>query len=939
MVWWQRIAPVGAALSTCPLMSRRVWCGDTDGKASGKPPQPAFQPLSSYNQIVKSFDSRTAAYRDLGANLRIKSHCARVFKSRPNHSLLFCHLHPSCKWTSALVRVGERWELRSATDADSSQHNANCAELRGKRGLDTLEQRKALEEKFTGSAIPLRPREALRSMSGIVGPDSEVGVDLPAVQRLKKTICGGDAKTKVDLGELTQAVLGHTQVPAAKHKGFFAVKDIRRSPGGAPHVILVATTPHLLSRWTLSRVACIDGGWKYNVMGYPLHLFGVLNEQGNMAVTGLGVTSTVSKPFVAEMLRAYARQVSAVNERNSSKDFLMSDAEGAYREGMKEAFGGENLMCWFHVVSAVRDWLGKHAKLDGKHKHELWIKVVKPDLDSIHFSMSPAEFASKISAVLGNWKDSGVDAATAWVDKKGKHHCLSSYFQDEWVVKQPEWYFGHRRILPTTNNASESNIKMCREDAGSIPNAMGDFINFLRAQAEFYSKQSWDHLVAVAPSKGEWARALEFRPLFGTRQIHEHKHGHLVYHICSQRSNPSSNNVAEREAVPASDAKRAFSIFMRLQRQEPITYDELSFYSSMRLFWHENGQDHCTCRAFPAELHCFHILALALRSGRRLVPMECDPTPLSAARSGKRARAGDRYSKEDSEQTITERLAELKLLADKGISEQGPSRKRPSTATADESPIRKRPATASAAEGAAKPAKFGEAGLAKDDFVDPAGDSAMSRHRIRGKHPKSAPQFPSCFVCGSRDHPVESCPLVPAGWWSDALPEDTLREAIFPAEMSWPKSRSHVGACPADGDCLFTAIGTEAIRLKPSLASEVNTGDVGPSLRALFLVSLARADAASESVENVPVRVLMESSSGQSWNEYLRMMQRPSGAIRSSWGGFAEIIFLANFLNLRIEVYEFHLETIRRIMATGQLELPVARIVWSGSHFNPVTLA
>ena len=81
-------------------------------------------------------------------------------------------------------------------------------------------------------------------------------------------------------------------------------------------------------------------------------------------------------------------------------------------------------------------------------------------------------------------------------------------------------------------------------------------------------------------------------------------------------------------------------------------------------------------------MHCFHSLALALRSGRRLVPIECKLTPLSVVQSGKRARAGDRHSKEDSEQTTTEKLAELKRLVDKDSSEQGAIRKRPMSASA-----------------------------------------------------------------------------------------------------------------------------------------------------------------------------------------------------------------------------------------------------------------
>ena len=125
--------------------------------ASGKPPTPVFKPLTSYNQIVKAYDNKAAAHKDLGVDLRVKSHCARVFKTRDNWSLLYCKLHPVCKWTSALFRSGERWELRAAADRESSQHNADCQELRGQRGFDTLEQRKAMEKQFTGTTSPVKP--------------------------------------------------------------------------------------------------------------------------------------------------------------------------------------------------------------------------------------------------------------------------------------------------------------------------------------------------------------------------------------------------------------------------------------------------------------------------------------------------------------------------------------------------------------------------------------------------------------------------------------------------------------------------------------------------------------------------------------------------------------------------------------------------------------
>ena len=188
-------------------------------------------------------------------------------------------------------------------------------------------------------------------------------------------------------------------------------------------------------------------------------------------------------------------------------------------------------MCWFHVTQAVRDWLGKHAQVSANAKGTLWTHIVKPDLHEMHFSSSPEEFQSKAAAILQRWTDIGVTAATTWCDGTGKEHTLNSYFTQEWLQKASEWHRGHQRLLPSTNNAAECNIRMAREDAGSVPKAMKEFTKFLVSQVEYYSKSSWDATALPTPSKLVWSKASDFKRLFHTAKIHEHRHG-SVYHIC-----------------------------------------------------------------------------------------------------------------------------------------------------------------------------------------------------------------------------------------------------------------------------------------------------------------------------------------------------------------------------------------------------------------------
>ena len=151
------------------------------------------------------------------------------------------------------------------------------------------------------------------------------------------------------------------------------------------------------------------------------------------------------------MTTGYADQVGRLTGKNPAKEHGMSDGDQAYRQGLKKVFGCDNLMCWFHVCQAVRDWLGKHAKVESSDKGTLWTQIVKPDLDEMHFSSSPMEFRSKAEAILQHWDDMGVTAATTWRDRLDNEHSLSSYFRAQWLEVASEWHWGHNRLLPSTN--------------------------------------------------------------------------------------------------------------------------------------------------------------------------------------------------------------------------------------------------------------------------------------------------------------------------------------------------------------------------------------------------------------------------------------------------------------------------------------------------------
>jgi len=256
----------------------------TDPPAVPRPPRPAFKAtwaLDSFTVPTDTWPTRPLAYKALGVNQYVKSHAARVYKTLPKHSFLMCKLNQcegGCLWQAALVQLKcGKWELRLPS-ADT-QHN-DCEALVGKRGFENLEQRQAIAAMFEPRHKRIRPRSALRSYhikEGVELEDEKWDIELKQVQRLKKTGLRDSTSASLDLGDLSRLTAGKDRPPAGKdsmHKPFFCVRRIERRDSGQPHVTLVATTRLLLERWHESDVCAIDGGRKFNIMGYCLHVLG-----------------------------------------------------------------------------------------------------------------------------------------------------------------------------------------------------------------------------------------------------------------------------------------------------------------------------------------------------------------------------------------------------------------------------------------------------------------------------------------------------------------------------------------------------------------------------------------------------------------------------------------------------------------------------------------
>ena len=229
--------------------------------------------LSEFPVVSQTFGIREAGYAFLDVGQGIRGHLARVTKSTERVAYLNCKLHaagPPCNWSAALVAAPPKWELRFPRHEELANHNKETTALVGQNGFDSLEDRRALQNMLTDRAVPLKPRTAVRAHSLGKGVEEEDGLArnfLKKTQDLKRLLLRDAVTSDAYLGDLMQATAVHCAKPCSKHKGYLCVRHIFRVKGKA-HVTLVATTPALVHRWTLSDASCVDGGHKFNIMKY-----------------------------------------------------------------------------------------------------------------------------------------------------------------------------------------------------------------------------------------------------------------------------------------------------------------------------------------------------------------------------------------------------------------------------------------------------------------------------------------------------------------------------------------------------------------------------------------------------------------------------------------------------------------------------------------------
>lgn len=122
----------------------------------------------------------------------------------------------------------------------------------------------------------------------------------------------------------------------------------------------------------------------------------------------------------------------------------MSDAAPAIKNAFLEVFGFDTTvrMCWAHAIKNIKKKV--EQTVDKKNR-----KDIMQDIYALHDASSQEIFNA---------------ASQAFIVKHASKTSFIKYFEQEWLIKNPNWFLGGAATpSPTTNNALEAFNKSIKD--------------------------------------------------------------------------------------------------------------------------------------------------------------------------------------------------------------------------------------------------------------------------------------------------------------------------------------------------------------------------------------------------------------------------------------------------------------------------------------------
>lgn len=305
--------------------------------------------------------------------------------------------------------------------------------------------------------IPLDVQQAITQMyeNSVTTPKAVVanlikkGFDPPPSTKLKTLLKKlNDAKygnDKIDCGTLEKWLQENSALPESDTQPFILNYEMNYDNGEVEFRFFV-TTKILLKQALGSNNLHADATYKILWQGFPILVVGRTDLIRKFHPFGIAVCTTEQQKDFEFIFAALKQGIHNIFDQEFEPQFLIADAAPAIHNAAKKVFESiiEIIMCWFHAHKNISDKVPMYLKELTKQAQFF------SDLDQLQVSKTKEIFDIAVKLFMDKWRKESAE--------------LIEYFEDQWVLKNGNWFEAFAKLTPSTNNALESTNRLIKDE-------------------------------------------------------------------------------------------------------------------------------------------------------------------------------------------------------------------------------------------------------------------------------------------------------------------------------------------------------------------------------------------------------------------------------------------------------------------------------------------
>lgn len=408
----------------------------------------------------------------------------------------------------------------------------------------------------------------------------------------------------ISLGELEQWLINKSQIPEGDNEPYVICYHVYEDENITFRFAI--GTKSLLKLATLATNLHADATYKLIWQGFPVLVVGATDKAKRFHPLCLAISTSERKEDFVMLFDALKKGVFSLYAFNMEPKALICDAAKSIQNAFQEVFGTECIikMCWTHAKKNIQKNV---EKLVEKKKQ----KEILDDIDSLHSATSPTLFQRALSAFLR---------------KHANEEQFITYFKQEWILLNPNWYLGSAEGSPSTNNALEvfnRGIKDSHTLRERLP--LSRFLSVATKMVKEWSINYKTERFLIDPpvAMKEWTAAYQWAKSDRNIKILESDSRlNTVYIVASSRATN----------IPFNQDWDTFDDF----KKKAFAYWKVALPSQQSAWL--NGK--CTCPIFFKNYMCKHVIGLAIRLKYVTPPAEAKNIPIGQKRKrGRPAKA------------------------------------------------------------------------------------------------------------------------------------------------------------------------------------------------------------------------------------------------------------------------------------------------------------